>query len=197
MYTDGKSQSLYSTSPLSPTGICESRDGGLLVCLVECDHSKITSTTKGEVHQIDMKGKIIRKYTNDCKDQSKLFTYPNRVAINVNSDLCVVDILNKDLSCRVIAVAMDSKIHFTYKGQPSLGQKFFASDIMCDFWGRIILSDFFNSAVHVLSADGVFLQFLITADDGLSRPHSITLYADKLWVGCAKGVIKLYELNFP
>ncbi|KAK3103523.1 hypothetical protein FSP39_019839 [Pinctada imbricata] len=196
-YNDVKSHSLYSTSPFYPAGICESSDGGLLVCLVDCHYSNITTTTKGEVHHIDMKGKVIRKYTVDERDQSKMFTSPIRIVINLNSDFCVIDVLNKDLNSRVISVTGDSKLRFTYKGQQRLGLKFYICDIACDSVGRIILTEYYNHAVHVLNADGDFLQFLLAADDGLDGPLSIALSTDRLWVGCAKGVVKLYKHNFP
>ncbi|KAK3102154.1 hypothetical protein FSP39_009200 [Pinctada imbricata] len=144
-----------------------------------------------------MTGKIIRKYTVDKRDQTKLFTFPSRITVNLNSDICVADVLNKDKSSRVVAVTLDSKIRFTYNGQPGLGQRFYVGDIASDSVGRIILTDFFNSAVHVLSADGVYQQLLLTSDDGLSGPLTITLYTDRLWVGNGRGVIKNYKLNCP
>ncbi|KAK3101430.1 hypothetical protein FSP39_003522 [Pinctada imbricata] len=142
-----------------------------------------------------MAGNTIKTYTKDEKDQTKLFTFPDRITQNVNLDICVVDVLDIDFSCRVVVVTPDSTIRFTYQGRPEHDKTFFVGDTVCDSEGIIILTDLYNHSIHVLSSEGYFMKFLITADDGVAGPYSLALYNKTLWVGCKAGVIKLYKLK--
>ena len=182
-----------STASLGPTGISMSRDGHMLVCLCDCNVSEITADSRGEVHLIDMSGKVMRKYGADGR--TKLFTNPRRVVQNVNLDLVVVDVIDKKFRTRVIGVSVNGRSRFTYKGQASLEKIFYAFDACSDQRGGIILTDVYNHAVHVLSADGQFLQYLLTAQDGLVYPRALALHDDTLWVGCDDGVVRVVKLK--
>ena len=184
-----------STAPLRPVGISMSRDGHMLGCLCDCDVDDITAESMGEVQHVDMTGRVLTRYRYGDDGRTKLFTWPKRVTQNVNMDLCVVDTVNKDFRTRVVGVTTDSRLKFTYTGQTSLKEKFNAKDLCCDERGRIILTDYLNDAVHVLSADGQFLQYLLTAKDGLVYPRSLAHCDDTLWIGCEKGVVRVLKLK--
>ena len=90
---------------------------------------------------------------------------------------------------------MERKSRFTYTGQAALEKIFYAVDACCDQRGRIILTDFYNHAVQVLSVDGQFLQYLPTAQYSLVYPRSLALRDDKLWIVCDKNVVRVLKLK--
>ena len=189
----GRVTVVCSTEALGPTGISMSRHGHMMVCLCDCRVPDITTDSRGEVHLINMSGKVMRKYGADRR--TKLFTNPKINAQNVNLDICVVDFINSNHETNIIGVILDGRKKFIYTGQASLEKKFSAQDICCDGHGRILLTDFFNHAIHVLSAEGQFLQYLLTAQDDLVYPRSLALRDDKLWIGCQYGVIRVVKLK--
>ncbi|KAK3106335.1 hypothetical protein FSP39_017951 [Pinctada imbricata] len=191
----GTENVICSTAPLHPVDICKSYDGGLLVTLCSCNVSEITSGSYGEIHHIDKLGGIIRKYTHTEDNRNKLFTYPNRVAQNINTDLCVVDIIDKEFRSRLVVLSLTSKIRFIYTGQPDMTETFSIKDVCCDHQGRILLNCLLNHVVILLSEEGVFLQYLLTRQSPLFGPRSLGLHGDKLWVGCEKGVVRVYNYN--
>ena len=182
-----------STAPLRPAGIAMSRDGHMMVCLCDGYARNITTDSRGEVHLINMSGKVMRTYGADGR--TKMFTNPRKVFQNMNLDLVVVDMIDREFSTKVIGVTVDGRSRFMNTGQTSLKERFCAKDICCDQQGRIMVTDFLNHAVHVLSADGQFLQYLLTAQDGLVYPRSLALHDDTLWVGCDNGVVKVVKLK--
>ena len=184
-----------STAPLRPRGISMSRDGHMLVCLCDGNISDITVESMGEVQHVDMTGRVVTRYRYGNDGRTKLLTHPKRITQNVNMDLCVVDYIDRDFRSRVVGVTTDSRVKFTYTGQASLKKKFSALDVCCDQHGRIILTDFYNHSIHVLSADGQFLQYLLTAQDGLVYPRSLALRDGTLWVGCSNGVVRVLKLK--
>ena len=184
---------ICSTAPLYPAGISMSRDGHMLVCLCDCNVSDITTDSRGEVHLMDMSGKVVKKYGTDGR--TKLFTNPSKVVQNVNLDLVVVDIKDTKWRTSVISVSVNDRSRFTYTGQASLEADFHALDVRCDQNGRIMITDCYNHTIHVLSADGQFLQYLLTSQDGLVYPRSLALRDDTLWIGCDDGVVRVVKLK--
>ena len=178
-----------STAPLFPRGISISRDGQMS----SCDVSSITRDSSGEVHLRNISGKVVRKYSADVR--TKLFTSPHRVVENVNLDLVVMDTTDKEYSTRVVGVTVDGRVRFTYTGQVQLEKTFVSADACCDQHGRIMLADLQNDCIHVLSADGHFRQYILTAQDGLLGPRSLAHRDDTLWVGCEKGVVRVVKLR--
>ena len=87
-----------------------------------------------------LSGKVVRKYGADGR--TKLFTSPRRVVQNVNLDLVVVDIIDKEFRTNVIGVSVNGRSRFTYTGQASLMKALEANDVCCDRHGRIMLADF-------------------------------------------------------
>ena len=182
-----------STAPLRPAGISMSRDGHMLVGLCDGYVDEITTDSRGVVHLMDMSGKVMKRYGADGR--TKLFTNPTRIVQNVNLDLVVVDIIDKEFRTKIIGVSVDGRSRFTYKGQASLEESFCGKDVCCDQHGHIILADYLNHAVHMLSADGQFVQYLLTEQDGLWGPRSLALRDNTLWVGCVKGVVRVVKLK--
>ena len=110
-----------STAPLGPTGISMSRDGHMLVCLCDCDTRDITTDSRGEVHLMDTSGKVAWKYGADGR--TKLFIHPTRVVQNVNLDLVVVDLIDKEFRTRVIGVTVNGPVQVHLHGAGIAGEK--------------------------------------------------------------------------
>ena len=167
----------------------------MLVCLCDGNVRDITVDSKGEIHHMDIEENVIKKYQHCSDGQTKLFTSPRRVTQNINLDICVVDMIDKTFRTLVMGVTLNGRQKFSYTGQASLKQKFSASDVCCDQNARIKLTDTLNNAIHVLSADGHFLQILLGEQDGLFLPRALALHEDKLWVGCGEGCVIIVELK--
>ncbi|KAK3089236.1 hypothetical protein FSP39_002011 [Pinctada imbricata] len=193
--SSGTVSDVISTAPLGPDGICRSHDGGMMVVLCSCDTPQITSESYGQVYHIDNKGGIINKYTRAEGNKDKLFICPGKIAQNINLDLCVVDIVDKEFRSRLVVISVASKLRFTYTGQPALKEKFSCRGVTCDGHGRILLADLHNHAVHLLREDGHFLQYVLTKQSPLWGPQSLGLHDDTMWVGCDKGVTRVYKYS--
>ncbi|KAK3106207.1 hypothetical protein FSP39_015189 [Pinctada imbricata] len=191
--SSGKASDVISTAPLHPCGISTSRDGGILVTLCDCYPTDITTSSKGDILQITSTGGITQRYGHTEGHTDKVLMNPRRVAQNVNMDLCVVDVIDKELKTRLVVLSIKGHRKFSFIGQPSLKEKFSSDDVVCDHRGRILVTDFYNHAVHLLSEDGHFLELILTEQSPLWRPRCMGLHGDTLWVGCSKGVVRVYE----
>ncbi|KAK3105932.1 hypothetical protein FSP39_008886 [Pinctada imbricata] len=72
---------------------------------------------------------------------------------------------------------------------------FTCSDVACDHHCRILLTDLYNHAVHLLREDGHFLQYVLTKQSPLWGPQCLGLHGDTLWVGCEKGVVRVSKYS--
>ncbi|KAK3106653.1 hypothetical protein FSP39_024594 [Pinctada imbricata] len=191
----GTVSDVISTAPLHPSGISTSRDGGILVTLCDCYIKDITTSSKGEILQITSKGGITQRYGHTEGHTDRVLVNPYRVAQNVNMDLCVVDVIDKEIRVRLVVLSIKGHRKFSYTGQQSLKEKFVSDDVVCDHRGRILVTDLYNHAVHLLSEDGHFLGLILTKQSPLWRPRCMGLHCDTLWVGCEKGVVRVYKYN--
>ncbi|XP_065928726.1 tripartite motif-containing protein 2-like [Magallana gigas] len=76
------------------------------------------------------------------------------------------------------------------------GQKltFDPTDVVCDSHCNIIVSDYSNCQMHLLSPDGEFMKYLLT-ENVVTNPWSMSLYKSTLWVGDYQGLIKVFQFN--
>ncbi|KAK3105833.1 hypothetical protein FSP39_006826 [Pinctada imbricata] len=191
----GSVSDIYSTAPHFPVGINTSRDGNILVTLCGCSDRNITSESRGHIIQINTSGGLIRKYGyTDCHSD-KVLTWPLTVAQNINLDICIIDRLDKDCRSRLVVITISSQVKFIYTGQSSLREMFVAFDVSCDHRGRILVTDLHNHAIHLLNADGHFIQYVLSNQSPLLWPTSLALDRKTLWVGCREGVIRVYNYS--
>ncbi|KAK3106689.1 hypothetical protein FSP39_025234 [Pinctada imbricata] len=113
----------------------------------------------------------------------------------MNTNLCVVDVIDKEWTSRLVVLSVTSKIRYIYTGQPDMKEKFRPKDVCCDHQGRILLNCLQNDVVILLSEDGLFLQYLLTRQSPLWSPRCLGLHSDTLWVGCSEGVVRVYKYN--
>ncbi|XP_062575525.1 tripartite motif-containing protein 2-like [Saccostrea cucullata] len=93
---------------------------------------------------------------------------------------------------------VSGNLHFTYDGHviaSILKDRFQPSGVATDSLGHILIADRANNAVHLISQDGDFLSYILTENDGISRPYGISVDRhDNLWlVEQEKACVKVYR----
>ncbi|XP_062596481.1 uncharacterized protein LOC134257926 [Saccostrea cucullata] len=177
---------------LEPTGISSSVDDGFLVSLkdFETDDFELESGSRRLVKYLTMTGDIIHEYEYQEDGQTRLFTYPGRLCQNNNTDICVMNITS-DNTGEIVIITVSSLLRSVYRGQ-NLKEDFFPADLVCDSICNILVSDAYNSLIHLLSPEGEFLKYLLTEQE-VTRPMAISLYKSTLWVGTAEGIVKIFK----
>ncbi|XP_078322927.1 uncharacterized protein LOC111124118 [Crassostrea virginica] len=183
---------LFSTDPLAPDGICQTKDGGLLVTLedTETDKYQPKSHSRRLVRHVTLTGDIIREYEYQEDGQTRLFTWPSMVKQNANNDICVINWKNKTNGDLVILFNAGS-LKSVYSGQKQK-REFKPTDVANDPHCNIILSEANNSTIHLLSPEGKFMRYLLT-ENQVVHPVAISLRSSTLWIGDAYGCINVFQ----
>ncbi|XP_062572810.1 uncharacterized protein LOC134234781 [Saccostrea cucullata] len=191
----GSVSTVISTDPLVPWGICQSVDSGLLVTLrdKESDIYNLNTSSRRLVRHITMTGDVIHEYEYQENGQTRLFKLPDAVTQNINSDICVVNHTNV-FTGELMIMSPSGRIKSVYRGQ-NLTEKFHPTDVVCDSLCNILVTDPFNSQIHLLSLDGEFLKFLLT-DNEVNRTFSLSFYKSILWVGYDNGLVKVFQYRW-
>ncbi|XP_048762155.2 E3 ubiquitin-protein ligase TRIM71-like [Ostrea edulis] len=179
--SDGTVQTLIELKDWVPKGLASSEweDGQqILVCL----HHK-------ENH------KVLRLNSKGNPEQE--FLYPNEhhplyIAVNRNRDICTTDHRQNS----VAVIDKNGYPRFIYKGNPESGKckSFQPISIATDSLCNILVTDWANHFIHVLSGDGVFLRY-ITLLQRVKEPRGLCVMGDGLLcIGeCASGIIKIFR----
>ncbi|KAL4239050.1 hypothetical protein ACF0H5_003753 [Mactra antiquata] len=181
---------------LFPGGLCSDRRSGLYVCFRDSYQRQATFGSRRMVAKLSKHGEIVATMEKG-EDQTNLFGYPFRIAVNVNGDVCVSDY--GDGTRGVTVLHKDGRVKCWYKGPPGgapNGQPFLPHGIVCDSEGHILVSDWNNDCIHVLDREGNFLLTLVGKKDGLEGPNAIGI--DKrgyLWVGDSHGVVRIFKYS--
>lgn len=184
----------FSTAPLKPLGICQSTERGLLVSLMD-DESEIykpNSSSRRLVKHMTLTGDVIRDYQYQEDGQTRLFTVSHKVKQNGNSDICVVNRTSQPLG-ELVILSFSGYLRKRYSGQ-KLVNEFTPTDVVCDSRFNIIVNDFFNSNIHLLSPDGEFMKYLLTENEE-ADPFSMSLCKSTLWVGDFHGFVKVFHYD--
>ncbi|KAH3855020.1 hypothetical protein DPMN_097579 [Dreissena polymorpha] len=181
---------------LFPGGLCSDRRSGLYVCFRDSYQRTVTFGSRRMVAKLSKHGEIVSTIEKN-EDQSNVFGYPFRIAVNVNGDVCVSDY--GDGTRGVTILRKDGKVKCNYKGVPSglsNEQPFLPHGIVCDGEGNIMVSDWNNDCIHVVDRDGTFLLKLVTKKDGVEGPNALGLDGNgHLWVGDSHGVVRVFKYS--
>ncbi|XP_062599672.1 uncharacterized protein LOC134261232 [Saccostrea cucullata] len=182
----------HSMIGLVPIGICMSVDGGLLVSLAdeESDSYELQSQSRRLVRHITVTRDIIHEYEYQEDGQTKLFTLPFKVTQNSNSDICVVN-RTRPAKGELVIMSPAGRMKSVYRGQ-NLTLNFCPTDLVCDSLCNILVTDLNNKRIHLLSAEGEFLKFLLTENE-VNQPFSLSLHKSTLWVGYHTGLVKVFQ----
>lgn len=168
-----------------PLRLCASRDGTLLVTMVDAWSYKIKKDSRRYVARLKQSGREIDSYEYDTSGK-RLFTLPASVAENINGDICVLNRLG-DNKTNIIILDRIGRLKVIYRGGPNKSH-FDAKRLICDEFGHTIITDASCEGVHLLDSNGQFIRYL-TEDKQLGYGH-ISLAIDmrgRLWLGCTKG----------
>ncbi|XP_065925641.1 uncharacterized protein [Magallana gigas] len=189
----GSVSTVFRTDPLLPLGNCQSTEGGLLVSLrdTESKRYQLDSSSRRLVRHVTLNGDVICEYEFQEDGQTRLFTVPWRVKQSINTDICVVNWTSEYTGeLMILSVTGSPKLLVVYRGQ-KLVYKFKPIDVVFDSHCNIIVSDTFNSKIHLLSPDGEFMKYVATVTD----PISMSFYKPTLWVGNRQGLVKVFHFN--
>lgn len=187
--TSGLASPMFSTAPLKPEGICQSIKDGLFITLID-DDSEIYHLewhSRRLVRQVTMSGVVIREYEYHEDGHTRLFTLPVRIKQNGNTDICVLNWTSDD-SSELVILSSSGCLKSVYQGL----NKCSLTDVVCDAYFNILISDMEYSQIHILSADGKFLKYLLKENE-VYRPFSLSMYDSTLWVGDNYGTVKVFH----
>ncbi len=140
----------------------------------------VASNSKGELIVTDPASKAVfvhDKHGNvlfelDCHNQNNLFMCPEYVTVNKNNDIIVSDF---DKHCITV---FDSQGRFLYR-YGCRGKGIHEFNVPCGVCtnseGNILVVDYNNQRIHMLSEDGQFLCFLATKEDGIMTPQAVAV----------------------
>ena len=171
----------------TPKTICKLSWKPSGLCLLHNENIVVTSFDEGRVAICSMSGKVIKELEN------KLFKHPYRVAQNkITHALYIADRIDTGFKCtgKILALDTDNKVLYEYKGSDDK-KPFYPSGLCTDDLGHILITDLHNHSVHIVDKDGHFLQFLLTAKQGLTMPYNIDVdNQGNAWVGNTSVVCK-------
>jgi sugar lactone lactonase YvrE len=194
--TDSLRTSDFAYISLFPGGLAADRRSGLYVCFRDSYQRQAIFGSRRMVAKLSKHGEIVATMEKN-EEQTNLFGYPFRIAVNTNGDICVSDY--GDGTRGVTILTKDGRVKCWYRGPPTgiaSDQPFLPHGIVCDEDGHILVSDWNNDCIHVLDKDGNFLLNLISKKDGLEGPNALGL--DKrgyLWVGDSHGVVRIFKYS--
>lgn len=184
----------FAYTSLFPGGLCSDRRGGIYVCFRDGYQRQAAFGSRRMIAKLSKYGEIVATMEKN-KEQTNIFGYPFRIAVNTNGDICVSDY--GDGTRGVTILQRDGTVKCWYKGQPATkasDQPFLPHGIVCDGNGYILVSDWNNDCVHVLDKDGNFMLYLVNAKDGLEGPNALGLDGrGYLWVGDSHGVVRIFK----
>eukprot|EP00105_Crassostrea_gigas_P005205 XP_011418717.1 PREDICTED: uncharacterized protein LOC105321926 [Crassostrea gigas] len=168
---------IFTTGDWNPRGITSTASGDLLVCLYKDNQSKVVrySSTGGVLQEI--------QYDSLCQP---IYSSPYYITENVNGDIIVTDWKKNS----VIAVNRLGILRFSYSKEKNI---FFASAVVHDSFGHVIIADYRGDKIHLLDRDGQFLRYIIPRE-GIKSPRALCIMGHgemivgEGWTGNAKKI---------
>ncbi|XP_062571628.1 uncharacterized protein LOC134233656 [Saccostrea cucullata] len=132
----------------------------------------------------------VARYNNEGKKLQHnpgqaLYVNPRYITENQNGDVIVSDLINNVFDLGVIVVTDSLGTHrFSYKGDPQASE-FKPHGICTDALSHILVCDAYTKTVQMIDKDGQFLAVLLTEEQGLEYPYSLSYdyKSHLLWVG--------------
>ncbi|XP_065924427.1 uncharacterized protein [Magallana gigas] len=188
----GSVSTVSSTDPLALVAICPSTEGGLLVTLRDTESEPLQPDSRSRrlVRHVTLTGDVIREYEYQKDGQTRLFTFLLKVKQNGNTDICVVNRTSRSTG-ELVILSFSGSLKSVYRGQKWM-KKCFPTDVVCDKHCNIIVTDFYNSKILLLSPNVEFMKYLLTENE-VTNIWSMSLYKSTLWVGDYHGLVKVFQ----
>ncbi|KAK3104025.1 hypothetical protein FSP39_023752 [Pinctada imbricata] len=179
------------TKPLHPTFVSLTENNDILVTMRDDgEQYGLVPTSRRIVQRLTLTGKVLNTYEFREDGKTRLFTFPVRTTENKNTDVCVVNWLSGS-NGELVVLYKDGHVKFTYRGEGLKSETFMPSDVDSDSKCRILFTEKFTKAIHMLSAEGKYLCTLCQYEQ--IRPYVISLKDDDLWCGFKEGRIKVLK----
>ena len=181
----GQIKPFLSVSPLITTGIHVTHNNDIILGVMEKDTYKLTDKSCRKIIVFGENKKEKQSYQYN-KHKQRLFTVPFRIT-DKNSDIVVIDRTSYD-DGRVVVLGKEGGVEWIYQGHPQINTEdkpFNPSDIVTTSVGNIIVADYNNHTLHVISGEGELLTYKDMLDQGVIHPLSLDVDTlGQLWVGC-------------
>lgn len=177
-----------------PGGMTFTKKKEILVCAVDSYVTTRSRASRRMVIRINEKGEILDQIEDNGFHE--IFCAPYRLYENIIGDICVSD--RQENNVRVTAFNLEGTIKNTYTGPKDilLKKPFNPFGVVCDKNGHVMVSDWSNSAIHLMDISGQFLGFLLTDKDGIRGPNALALDKDGcLWVGDTKSTVWVFKYS--
>lgn len=207
IYTrDGQIKSYQSFSPLKTLGIHVNKNNEILVGLTESIHFQWKNADKERKviclnqYKTDPHKSILSKlrwnsnisnvkhvYEYD-NDKASLFTWPRRIT-TFSDRICVLDVTlfkeeYSDFEGRLVTLTNEGNISWTYEG--NMHNCFSPKDLAVTPQDTLIVSDSFDSSLHILNYEGQLIIHHKISDLGIDLPRALCMDKDLLCISCQK-----------
>ena len=172
--SSGTTTALRQTGQLEPWGICVNNKQQIVVGLRK-GHGQ--PPIKMVVYSTD--GSMILQEIEKDKSGKPLFTKSiYQVKQNINGDYIAAD------TNIIVCVTEEGVYKWEYKVQKEGEIPPYVAGIVCDKYGNIIIAEFNNDKLSLLDGEGALVTTLMTRDDGVYDPWSLTIDGEGLlWIG--------------
>ena len=182
----GQIKPFLSVSPLITTGIHVTHNNDIMLGVMEKDTYKLTDKSCRKIIVFGENKKEKQSYQYN-KHKQRLFTVPYRIT-DVNTDIAVIDRTSYD-DGRVVVLGKEGGVKWIYQGHPQINTEdkpLDPRDIVTTLVGNIIVADYNNHTLHVISGEGELLTYKDMSDQGVIFPMSLHIDTwGQLWVGCS------------
>jgi len=164
-----------------------------------CGHILVCSSDEHCVHVYDKSGKWINSIpeisTNiddsSCGEKHGTLSNPHYITTN-HVDAVIVSSFSDN--CIVVFDASGNHL-FTYSGAGVIGGGLKCpSAVCCDPFDNILIADFTNDHIHLVSSSGTFLGYLLGKEQGLACPNCLTMDSEgRLLIGQYGGDVTAFN----
>ena len=168
----GDVSTLCSTAPLQPYGICINNRGNIVAGL-DAGLEK-PPLTKLAIYSSD--GSTVLREIENRESGKPLFTGSiKQVKQNGNRDYVVAG------GGRIVCVSSEGRFRWYYNAILQI------CGIVCDKYDNVIIAE--HNKIHLLSSEGKLVTTLLTEEDGISWPESLSIDGHRqLWIGQDKSL---------
>lgn len=196
---NGGREQFHSFSPFLTFGVCVHEDE--IFVGVAKSSKKSNKYEGGRIVVLDMKGHVKCTFQKDAKSEKQLLTCPTRI-VAYSDIICVIDILeidenNPKHSCgRIVAINQKGEEKWSYSHKLGATYNLFSpQDITINSAGLILISDYWDYAIHAINIDGDVTGWIQVEEFGYyNRPMSLDVDdPGLLWVGCNSEEFKKHK----
>ncbi|XP_013388286.1 tripartite motif-containing protein 3 [Lingula anatina] len=142
------------------------------------------------IFSVDTEGLLTKTATIKENKSREIFAGPYSVAYMSTGDLVVGDL--SQIQVHILSYAGEPKHAYTVLGPDNnKGQPY---GVCADRYNNIFVADHNNHCIHVVSAEGNFVKYLVTRDDDLRHPWALAINHDgDLVVTQEEGKVKVFR----